>query len=163
MPPGKRRHVLLVDAETYVWEVVRHCLGDGYRTSAAATRHKGIRILQDDAPDVMIVDVMLSEAFGLPFAFHGLHRQIPIVMVTTNHVLARRAARLGCAILRKPYSPSELREFVDDAADNPDNNLAGHRKALERIRIDRREREAVLRLLAGAREGVRMTSRLSDC
>ncbi len=144
------RHALLLDPETYVWDVVRYALRDGYRVSTAAHRRTALRILRKGPPDVIMLE--LSPALGLGFAMYGLRRHIPVVMTTSNHDLARRLLRLGCAVLRKPHSLSELRDCVDDAVANPDDNLVRHRAALHRIRSDLREREAILRL-AGSMRG----------
>jgi DNA-binding response OmpR family regulator len=146
------RHVLLIDPETYVWDVVRFALRDGYRVSAAAYRSTALRILGKDPPDVIILE--LSPALGLGFAIYGLRRHIPVVMTTSNHDLARRLLRLGCAVLRKPHSLSELRDCVDDAVANPDANFLRHRNALQRIRTDLREREAILRLFGSMRDEI---------
>jgi DNA-binding response OmpR family regulator len=146
------RHALLLDPETYVWDVVRYALRDGYRVSAAAYRSTALRILSKDPPDVIILE--LSPALGLGFAIYGLRRHIPVVMTTSDHDLARRLMRLGCAVLRKPHSLSELRDCVDDAVAHPDDNFLRHRTALHRIRTDLREREAVLRLFGSMRDEV---------
>lgn len=140
------RRVLLFDAEAYVWDVVRHALREDYRISAVAFRSAALRILQkDDPPDLIIVDLG-PDGRGLALAIHGLRHHIPVVMACNNHDVVRRLMRLGCIILHKPHSPSELRECVDDAMANPDNNLLRLRTALERLITDHREREPVLRL-----------------
>jgi DNA-binding response OmpR family regulator len=147
----KSRHALLIDPETYVWDVVRFALRD-YRVSTAAHRGTALRVLRRDPPDVIILE--LSPALGLGFASYGLRRHIPVVTTTSNHDLARRLLRLGCAVLRKPHSLSELRDCVDDAVANPDDNFLRHRAAVQRIRSDLREREAILRLFGSMREEI---------
>jgi DNA-binding response OmpR family regulator len=146
------RHALLIDPETYVWDVVRYALRDGYRVSAVAYRSRALRILSKDPPDVIILE--LCPALALGFAIYGLRRHIPVVMTTSDHDLARRLMRLGCAVVRKPHSLSELRAAVDGAVANPDDNFLRHRTALQRIRTDMREREAVLRLFGSMRDEV---------
>jgi DNA-binding response OmpR family regulator len=145
------RHALLIDPETYVWDVVRYALR-GYRVSTAAHRGTALRILRKDPPDVILLE--LTPALGLGFAIYGLRRHIPVVMTTSDHDLARRLMRLGCAVLRKPHSLSELRHCVDDAAANPDDNFLRHRAAIQRIRTDLREREAILRLFGTMRDEI---------
>lgn len=152
-PSTASRHVLLIDPETYVWDVVRHALGEGYRVSAVAFRSAALRILTNDPPDAIIVDLM-PKGLGVPLAIHGSSRQIPVVMTTSNHHLAGLLMQMGCVILRKPHSPSELRGRVDDAVTNPNNNLMRQRTALERIRANRREREVVLRFFGDVRDEV---------
>lgn len=147
------RRVLLFDAESYAWDVVRHALREGYRVTAVAFRSATLRILRKDTPDLIIVDLGL-DGRGLPLAIHGMRHHIPVVMTSNNHDVVRRLMRLGCVILHKPHSPAELRECVEDAVANPDNNLLRLRTALERLRTDHRSREAVLRLFGEARGDV---------
>jgi DNA-binding response OmpR family regulator len=149
----KCRQVLLVDSEAYVWDVVRHGLRTGYRTTAVAFRSAALRILVKHPPDLMIVDLR-PDALGLSMCIYGLRRHIPVVMTTGNHDLARRLMHLGLTILHKPLSPAELRDCVEAELQNPDDNLLRHRAALERLRTDHREREAVLRLFGEARDEV---------
>lgn len=148
------RHVLLIDAETYVWDVVRLALQDGYRVTTAAARSAAIRILNSDPPDLILVDLILSKASGLPLAVHALRRHIPVVMTTSNPDLARHLKRLGCATLCKPHSPRELRECVDHAVKNADDNLLRHRTALAWIRTNPHERDALLRFFGQLRDQV---------
>jgi DNA-binding NtrC family response regulator len=151
---GESRHVLLIDPESYVWDVIRHGLAGGYRTSAVASRSAAIRMINNDAPDVIIVELILPRAVGLPLAIYGLRRHIPVIMTTDDYSLARRLMRLGAVVLRKPHSLAELRECVDDAVNNPDSNLLRNRTALERARSDRREREALLQFFGSMRDQV---------
>jgi len=146
------RHVLLIDAETYVWDVVRIALQDNYRITFVATRGAAIRTLNNDPPDLVLVDLILSRAHGLPLAIHGLRHHIPVVMTTSNPDLARRLERLACPVLCKPYLRGELREYIDQAVKNVDENLLRHRTALARIRTNPRERDALRRLFGQLRD-----------
>jgi DNA-binding response OmpR family regulator len=152
------RHVLLIDAESYVWDVVTYALGGGYRVSAVAFRSAALRVLGEHPPHAMIVDLR-ANALGLPMAIYGLRRHIPVVMTTTNQALARRLTRLGGVILRKPFSPFELRAAIDEAMANPDDNLLRHRATFERLQTDHREREAVLRLFGNSHDDVLLALR----
>jgi DNA-binding response OmpR family regulator len=155
------RHVLLIEAETYVWDVVRYALAEGYRTSAVTNRSDALRVLNDDPPDAIMVDVELKE-IGLPMVLFGLRRSIPVVMTSNNYDLARRLKRLGCIIVRKPHSPSRLRECIDDAMSDRSNSSLRHRAALERIRRDSGEREALLRLFGDMRDEVLLALKIFD-
>ena len=145
-------HILVLDSETFAWEVLRHGLGDGYRVSAVATRSAAIRVLNSDSPVLLIVELLLSKALGLPLAIHVLRRDIPVVMTTSNYDLARCLRRLGCVVLRKPFLRSELRECVEHTLENADENLLRFRTALGRLRMNTPEREAVLRLFGSMRD-----------
>jgi DNA-binding response OmpR family regulator len=155
------RHVLLIEAETYVWDVVRFALAEGYRTSPVTNRGDALRVLNDDPPDVIMVDIELK-GIGLPMVLFGLRRSIPVVMTNNNYDLARRLKRLGCIILRKPHSPTRLRECIDDALTNPSNSSSRHRAAFERIRTDSRERESLLLLFGELRDEMLLALKTFD-
>ncbi len=155
------RHVLLIEAETYVWDVVRFALGEGYRTSAATNRTDAFRALTDDPPDAIMVDVELK-GIGLPLVLFALRRSIPVVMTCNNYDLAQRLKRFGCVVLRKPHSPTRLRECIDDAITNRDSSSLRHRTALERIRTNSREREALLRLFGDTRDEAELVLKTFD-
>lgn len=150
--PAEQRHVLLIDAETYVWDVIRHGLGPDYRTSAVASRSAALRVINQNPPDIIIVELVLPKAPGLPIAIYALHRRIPVVLTTSKHELGVRLVRLGAVVLCKPYSVVELRECIADAVIHPGSNLARNDTALQRVRSDRREREAMLRLFGDMRD-----------
>jgi DNA-binding NtrC family response regulator len=155
------RHVLLVEAETYVWDVVRYALVKRYRTSAVTNLCDARRVLDDDPADVIIVDVELM-GLGLPLVLFGLRYDVPVVMTSNNYDLARRLMRLGCVILHKPHSPIRLRECVDDAITNSDNSSLRHRMAFERILGDSRERKALLQLFGDVRDDVLLALKTFD-
>lgn len=147
--PDASRHVLLVDPEAYLWDVVRYGLGTDYRTTAVAFRSAALRILAKRPPDIMIVDLR-PNALGLSMCIYGLRRHVPVVMTTNNHDLARRLKRLGSTVLHKPLSPVELRDCIEAELKSPDDNLLRHRRAFDCLRTDHREREAILRLFGEA-------------
>lgn len=141
--PHAQPRVLIVDAETYVWDVVRLALQDRYRVTAVATRGAAISRLKNDPPCVILIDLILSEASGLPLVIHCLNRRVPMVVTTSEPKLARHLKQLGFPIVCKPYLMRELRECIDRAVTNADANLMRHHLAVERIRTNPRDRDAL--------------------
>ena len=155
------RHLLLVEAETYVWDVVRYALVKRYRTSAVTNLGDARRILENDPADVIMVDIELR-GLGLPLVLFGLRHDVPVVMTSNNYGLARHLMRLGCVILHKPHSPIRLRECVDDAITNRNHSSLRHRTAFERILRDSRERETLLQLFGDVRDDVLLALKTFD-
>jgi len=61
--------VLVVDDEPHITDFIGLGLGrEGYRTTAAADGIEALRLAQDDAPDLVVLDVMLPGMDGSTFA-----------------------------------------------------------------------------------------------
>ncbi len=144
--PQAARHVLVVDTEIYVCGVVRAALEytPTYRVTSTSTHSAALRILARDRPDVLLVDMMLSRAPGLPLAMYALSQRVPVVMMTSDRQMARRWARLGCPMLWKPLHITVLHEHLRHAIEGPDENRRRFREALAHVLGNRRELNAVL-------------------
>ncbi len=81
--------VLIVDDDPDFVEVTRAVLErGGYQVVSAADGDEGMRVLRDEAPDVIILDVIMKTVLdGLDMsrrvADDTLHRDTPILMVTS--------------------------------------------------------------------------------
>src|SRR6476659_4925670 len=103
-----RARVLVVDDdEGYLAGIKELLEGAGYEMLVANTFEEGKRVLQDNAPDLMIVDVRLGAFNGLQLISTGQVR-IPAVVVTgfDDPVLRADAQTFGASYLVKPVSPS---------------------------------------------------------
>jgi DNA-binding response OmpR family regulator len=86
----------------------------GYRTVTAATVPAGIKLLSDERPDLLLVDIRLDE-------YNGLHlvamRQepIPAIVLTgfSDPAIEADARRLGAEFLLKPVAPAVLTTLVN--------------------------------------------------
>jgi DNA-binding response OmpR family regulator len=81
-----KRHVLLVEDDPRVRRVLRLALEDeGYEVAEAATGSDGLRAMQSDPPDVVLLDLMLPDTDGFAVC-RGIRRDsaVPVIMVTAR-------------------------------------------------------------------------------
>lgn len=108
-----RNHILLVDDEKRIREVVEYALVKaGYRVTALAEAEPALGVLQSDAPDLVVLDITLPGMDGLE-----LCRRIRALGATPVLFLSARADEVdrivglelgGDDYLVKPFSPREL-------------------------------------------------------
>ncbi|MEX1171510.1 MAG: response regulator, partial [Chloroflexota bacterium] len=59
------RHVLIVDDDAGIRDVVRaYAIRDGYRVSEAADGHEAERLVAEDRPDLVVLDLMVPGIDG---------------------------------------------------------------------------------------------------
>ncbi|MGH3049409.1 MAG: response regulator transcription factor [Gaiellaceae bacterium] len=120
--------VLVVDDEAIVRDVVvRYLQRDGYRTLEAADGDEALRLLDDDPPALVVLDVMLPRTDGLEVCRRIRARSdLPIIMLTARGEEADRIVGLELGAddyVTKPFSPRELavrvRNLLKRAASAP--------------------------------------------
>lgn len=108
--------VLVVEDDRDIAELVAHHLGRaGYATECLYSGHSVLASLQDDPPDLLVLDLMLPGQSGLEIcrAVRSEPRlaNIPIIMLTAKSEEADRIAGLELGAddyVTKPFSPKEL-------------------------------------------------------
>ncbi len=106
-------HVLVVDDEPRIVEIVRDYLADaGYRVSTARSGDEALRHVRSITPDLVVLDLGLPDVDGLDVA-RALRRTspVPIIMLTARSDEADRVVGLEIGAddyLVKPFSPREL-------------------------------------------------------
>jgi DNA-binding response OmpR family regulator len=146
--------VLIVDDEVPLQELLQHALErDGYRVVVAGTATAGVAAFEREAPDAILLDVMLPDGSGRDVCQEIRARStVPIIMLTAldDEVDKVVGLELGADdYITKPFGLGELRSRVRavlrrasmgaPAADEPD--LAVLEEA--GVRLDR-GRRAVL-------------------
>jgi two-component system OmpR family response regulator len=107
------KHVLIVDDEARIREVVEYALTrEGYRVSAAPDGQAALSLAARDAPDLVVLDVMLPEMDGLEVC-RVLRKRgtAPILFLSARSEEVDRIVGLeigGDDYLTKPFSPREL-------------------------------------------------------
>src|SRR5256885_781029 len=108
-----QRRILLVEDEESLAESIRYSLEqDGFTVTLAVDGRKAIERFRSDAPDLVILDLMLPELSGLDVC--RLIREesnVPIVMVTAKDSEADKVAGLELGAddyVTKPFSIREL-------------------------------------------------------
>jgi DNA-binding response OmpR family regulator len=105
--------VLVVDDEPIVREVVvRYLERAGYRTLEADDGDRARRLLEVQAPDLVVLDVMLPGTDGLDLCRWIRSRsELPVIMLTARGEEADRIVGLELGAddyVTKPFSPREL-------------------------------------------------------
>ncbi|OPX83038.1 MAG: Alkaline phosphatase synthesis transcriptional regulatory protein PhoP [Pelotomaculum sp. PtaB.Bin013] len=108
--------ILVVEDEKNILELVRFNLErDGYQVLTALDGVKGLEIARNEAPDLILLDVMLPEMDGLEVC-QELRRDtatksIPIIMLSARAEELDRMLGLEMGAddyVTKPFSPREL-------------------------------------------------------
>jgi two-component system phosphate regulon response regulator PhoB len=108
--------VLIVDDDPDIQKLVSYNLDQaGFRVSTAATGLAALESVQEQPPDLIILDIMLPDLDGLEvcrkFRQHDKTRRIPIIMLTARTEEIDRVVgfELGADdYVMKPFSPREL-------------------------------------------------------
>jgi DNA-binding response OmpR family regulator len=112
-PGSDATRVLIVDDDERLNEVLSTYLARfGFVVRTAARPSAGLRALATDAPDLLILDVMLPEMDGLALCKKVRETsRVPIIMLTARGDVADRIVGLELGAddyLPKPFEPREL-------------------------------------------------------
>ena len=121
MSAGAPRHVLVVDDDDDVREITQLSLETvaGWRVRAARSGEEALRLLREDLPEAVLLDVMMPgmdgpETFRAMQADPGL-RAVPVVLLTAKLQVGGRQPwdGLGVAgVIAKPFDPMTLGDQV---------------------------------------------------
>jgi len=114
--PAARAGVLVVDDDANLREFIRVNLErEGYSVREATSAEEGLRALEEQPPDLILLDVMMPRVDGWEMlravqARHGVDA-IPVIMYSGKVDEADEAAKRGArAFIGKPFDPSQLLE-----------------------------------------------------
>ena len=108
--------ILIVDDDARLREFVRVNLEmDGYSVREASNASEGLAALEEEPPDLILLDVMMPEVDGWEMLrrvreAHGVD-SIPVIMFSgkADEGTAERATERGAqAFIRKPFDPQQL-------------------------------------------------------
>lgn len=114
MAEGPSERVLVVDDDTGVREAVERALKfEGYEVATAPDGGRALEAIGRDAPDVIVLDVMMPFIDGLEVCkrLRANGNTTPILMLTARHEVSDRVAGLDAGAddyLVKPFSLDEL-------------------------------------------------------
>jgi DNA-binding response OmpR family regulator len=105
--------VLVVDDEPIVREVVaRYLKREGYRTLEAADGKRARELVEQEAPNLVVLDLMIPGTDGLSLCrWIRSSSQLPVIMLTARGEEADRIVGLEIGAddyVTKPFSPREL-------------------------------------------------------
>ena len=117
--PGRGRTgplVLVVDDDAGVRQLVRANLeAEGYAVREAGSADEGLALLEEEPPDLLLLDVMMPEVDGWEMLRrvrerHGVEA-IPVIMFSgkvDEDSLAEAATRGAQGFIGKPFNPQQL-------------------------------------------------------
>lgn len=115
---GKR--VLLIEDEPNIIEAISFILSrDGWQVSTHSNGHDAVGVVQGQAPDLLILDVMLPGKSGYDILRElredDVSADLPVLMLTARGQTRDRemATRAGASrFMTKPFSNAEVLEAV---------------------------------------------------
>ena len=120
-----RLHVMVVDDSITVRKVTTRLLErNGFRVLTAKDGVDALGLLQDNVPDIMLLDIEMPRMDGFELATHMRNddrlKHVPIIMITsrTGDKHRQHARQIGVNdYLGKPYQESELLESINNLID----------------------------------------------
>jgi DNA-binding response OmpR family regulator len=108
-----KKNILIVDDEATIREVVRRYLErDGFAVREAEDGYAALDAVEEQPPDLIVLDLMLPGIDGLTITRHLQSRyRIPILMLTAKGEISDRIRGLDLGAddyVIKPFSPQEL-------------------------------------------------------
>ncbi|MGE5371807.1 MAG: response regulator [Solirubrobacterales bacterium] len=108
--------ILVVDDESHIVELVRFNLEkEGYRVVVAYDGLEALQAVDDELPDLMILDIMLPHLDGLEICRkirqNPRHANLPIIMLTAKaeEIDTVLGLEMGADdYIKKPFSPREM-------------------------------------------------------
>jgi len=113
MPETVQPHILVVDDDPQIRDMLQeYFAANALRTSATSSGNEMMRILADQAVDLVVLDLRLAGEDGMALA-RGMRERwaIPIIMITGVLDEADRAMGLELGAddyITKPFSPRQL-------------------------------------------------------
>jgi DNA-binding response OmpR family regulator len=139
--------VLVVDDEPIVREVVVSYLRrEGYRTLEAGDGESARRLLEEEPPNLVVLDLMLPGTDGLELCrWIRARSELPVIMLTARGDEADRIVGLELGAddyVTKPFSPRELAARVRTVLRRTATDIPrAERLSFEGLDIDARTRE----------------------
>ncbi len=121
-----RGTVLVVDDDANTRRALGFTLGcEGYHVIEAGDGREGLERLEEELPDLILLDVMMPKMGGLEFlaAMQQSHeyRRIPVIILSAFPFVAEAGLRLGAReFVAKPTRSSAVCEVVNRYLDDPD-------------------------------------------
>ena len=112
--------ILLVEDEQPLVEVIRYNLErEGYRTAVANDGEEALLLMEEEPPDLVILDWMLPKLSGIEVCRQIRQqkhsRRLPVIMLTARGEESDRVRGLNAGAddyVTKPFSPKELNARV---------------------------------------------------
>jgi CheY-like chemotaxis protein len=105
--------VLVVDDDPVIVDLITNLLEDEYEVVTALDGEDALRILDQRAVDLVLLDLMMPRIDGFAVARHLRatypQRDIPVLVLSAHHGLQTQAQRLDISgFIIKPFEPEAL-------------------------------------------------------
>jgi len=118
------KKILLVEDNEHNITILLSILGEEYDIRVCTSAEDALSILDEDLPDLMIIDVFLGAMNGIEFCRivknSDYTRLIPVIILTavTYNCVAEEGFKAGANLfLTKPYKPQTLQECIQRLLD----------------------------------------------
>lgn len=113
---AQKKKILVVDDEPYIVRVVQaNLMVEGYEVVAAYDGLEALQRLQEEKPDLVLLDVMMPEMDGWAvlerIRSNPETENLPVIMLTAlaQDTDIERGTLLGCDVyITKPFEPRDL-------------------------------------------------------
>ena len=118
---AENRRILIIDDERTILLTLEALLGrHGYQPETAATASYGLRVLKNNPPAVVLLDLQLPDADGLEMLaqIKREHPETQVIILTAHDSLnnAIESIKRGAYhFISKPYAPEELLSLIEKA------------------------------------------------
>jgi len=127
--------ILVVDDDPAIRQLISAALlTEDYEISPAGNGREALRLIEDEVPDLIVLDLAMPEMDGWRFLeelyARGLRKRTRVVIVSANLDTSARERGEGEAVrhfLEKPFDPDALMTMVRDALDTDPDELAVRR------------------------------------
>ncbi len=117
-----RKRILVVDDEIYIVHILEFTLTmEGYEVLTAADGEEALRRLEQDRPDLVVLDIMMPKVDGYEvlrrIRADEEFRQLPVILLSAKGRPIDRQTGLDIGAddyIVKPFSPRRLLEKIQD-------------------------------------------------
>lgn len=126
---------LVVDDDEHVADVLKTGLEEYCGVSVTCVDSGAIatRVLENDPPDLAVIDVMLPDMSGLELAGRAADRKVPVLLISGHLDLQDASEMLDCPILAKPFSLRTLADAATTAVRDLHENIARLHRSRARL------------------------------
>lgn len=113
--------ILIIDDEPLIrWALEQHLVKQGYLVAAAESAERGLELIAEDEPDLILLDNCLPEMTGIQLLekLHAREQGLKVIMITAYDMAetAVKAMKLSAyGYISKPFNLEELTVVIKKA------------------------------------------------